>query len=102
MLPGGGFSKELKLAKANRYNRERRGTIMRFAALGDRKNPAVLFFHAMGVTGESSELAAKYLQERYFCILQTQANAYQSRHVPYSGRKQGRDRLRAGYVRDDL
>ena len=28
---------------------------MRFAALGDRKNPAVLFFHAMGVTGESSE-----------------------------------------------
>lgn len=75
---------------------------MRFAALGDRKNPAVLFFHAMGVAGESSELVAKYLQERYFCILQTQANAYQSRHVPYSGRKQGRDRLRAGYVRDDL
>ena len=75
---------------------------MRFAALGERKNPAVLFFHAMGVTGESSELVAKYLQERYFCILQTQANAYQSRHVPYSGRKQGRDRLRAGYVRDDL
>lgn len=34
---------------------------MRFAALGDRKNPAVLFFHAMGVTGESSELVAKYL-----------------------------------------
>ena len=53
---------------------------MRFATLGDRKNPAVLFFHAMGVMGESSELAAKYLQERYFCILQTQANAYQSRH----------------------
>lgn len=75
---------------------------MRFATLGDRKNPAVLFFHAMGVMGESSEPVAKYLQERYFCILQTQANDYQSRHVPYSGRKQGRDRLRAGYVRDDL
>lgn len=39
---------------------------MRFAALGERKNPAVLFFHAMGVMGESSELVAKYLQERYF------------------------------------
>lgn len=49
---------------------------MRFATLGDRKNPAVLFFHAMGVTGESSELVAKYLQERYFCILQTQATVY--------------------------
>jgi hypothetical protein len=102
MLPEGGFSKELKLAKANHHNRGRRGMIMGFAALGERKNPAVLFFHAMGVTGESSELVAKYLQERYFCILQTQANAYQSRHVPYSRQKQGRDRLRAGYVRDDL
>ena len=34
---------------------------MRFAALGERKNPTVLFFHAMGVMGESSELVAKYL-----------------------------------------
>lgn len=61
MLPEGGFSKESQLAKANHHNRGRRGIIMRFAALGDRKNPAVLFFHAMGVMGESSELVAKYL-----------------------------------------
>lgn len=51
MLPEGGFSKESQLAKANHHNRGRRGMIMRFAALGDRKNPAVLFFHAMGVNG---------------------------------------------------
>ena len=38
---------------------------------GDRRNPAVLFFHAMGVTGASSEPIARYLQDRYFCILPT-------------------------------
>ena len=42
---------------------------MLFETFGDKKNPAVLFFHAMGVTGESSEPVAKYLQDRYFCIL---------------------------------
>ena len=42
---------------------------MLFQTYGDRRNPAVLFFHAMGVTGESSEPVAKYLQDRYFCIL---------------------------------
>ena len=42
---------------------------MKFKTLGNRKDPAVLFFHAMGVTGESSEPVAKYLQDRYFCIL---------------------------------
>ena len=31
----------------------------------------MLFFHAMGVTGESSEPVANYLQDRYFCILPT-------------------------------
>ena len=31
----------------------------------------MLFFHAMGVTGESSQPVAEYLQERYFCILPT-------------------------------
>lgn len=41
---------------------------MRFAALGERKNPAVRFFHAMGVMGESSELVAKYLQEDIFAF----------------------------------
>ena len=44
---------------------------MKFKALGNRNHPAVLFFHAMGVTGESSEPVAKYLQDRYFCILPT-------------------------------
>ena len=31
--------------------------------------PLFCFFHAMGVTGESSEPVAQYLQNRYFCIL---------------------------------
>ena len=44
---------------------------MLFETLGDKKNPAVLFFHAMGVTGESSEPVARYLQDKYFCILPT-------------------------------
>ena len=44
---------------------------MRFKTFGNRNNPAVLFFHAMGVTGESSEPVAKYLQDKYFCILPT-------------------------------
>ena len=44
---------------------------MKFRTFGNPSNPAVLFFHAMGVTGESSEPVAKYLQGRYFCILPT-------------------------------
>ena len=44
---------------------------MLFRTLGNKENPAVLFFHAMGVTGDSSEPVAKYLQDRYFCILPT-------------------------------
>ena len=44
---------------------------MLFEALGDRQAPAVLFFHAMGVTGQSSEPVAKELQDRFFCILPT-------------------------------
>ena len=44
---------------------------MLFQTYGKRNHPAVLFFHAMGVTGESSEPVAKYLQDRYFCILPT-------------------------------
>lgn len=44
---------------------------MLFQTYGDRRNPAVLFFHAMGVTGLSSEPIARYLQDRYFCILPT-------------------------------
>ena len=44
---------------------------MRFETSGDRKNPAALFFHAMGVTGESSEPVAKHMQDKFFCILPT-------------------------------
>ena len=44
---------------------------MTFETFGEKTAPAVLFFHAMGVTGASSEPVAKYLQEKYFCILPT-------------------------------
>ena len=44
---------------------------MRFETLGEKQNGAVLFFHAMGVTGESSEPVARRLKDRYFCILPT-------------------------------
>ncbi len=44
---------------------------MLFQTLGNPTNPAVLFFHAMGVTGSSSEPVANYLKDRYFCILPT-------------------------------
>ena len=44
---------------------------MLFQTYGNRNHPAVLFFHAMGVTGASSEPVTNYLQDRYFCILPT-------------------------------
>lgn len=44
---------------------------MIFETMGRRSNPAVLFFHAMGVTGASSEPAANWLKDRYYCILPT-------------------------------
>ncbi len=44
---------------------------MIFKTLGNKQSPAVLFFHAMGVTGASSGPVAKYLKEKYFCILPT-------------------------------
>ena len=42
---------------------------MRFETSGDKRNPAVLFFHAMGVTGASSKPVAENLCDKYFCIL---------------------------------
>ncbi len=45
--------------------------MMLFETMGDPANPAVLFFHAMGVTGDSSRPVAAYLKDRYFCILPT-------------------------------
>ena len=44
---------------------------MRFETMGERGNPAILFFHAMGVVGESSEPVVRFLRERYFCVLPT-------------------------------
>lgn len=44
---------------------------MVFNTLGDRKKPAVLFFHAMGVTGESSIPVARFLENDYFVIIPT-------------------------------
>ena len=44
---------------------------MRFETLGDKTKPAVLFFHAMGVTGSSSRPVAEYLKENFYCILPT-------------------------------
>ena len=41
---------------------------MLFETKGKKGNPAILFFHAMGVTGESSGRVAEYLQDEYFCI----------------------------------
>ena len=44
---------------------------MTFETLGNKTNPAVLFFHAMGVTGASSEPIAEYLKDKFYCILPT-------------------------------
>ena len=44
---------------------------MQFETIGNSANPAILFFHAMGVTGASSRPVAEQLKNRYFCILPT-------------------------------
>lgn len=44
---------------------------MRFSTLGDPTNPTILFFHAMGVVGESSERVSKHLADRYYCVMPT-------------------------------
>ncbi len=44
---------------------------MRFETLGRPDSPAMLFFHAMGVTGASSERVARHLASRFFCIMPT-------------------------------
>ena len=36
------------------YTKIRRNMKMKFQTMGNKKNPVILFFHAMGVTGESS------------------------------------------------
>lgn len=44
---------------------------MLFETQGEKGNPVVLFFHAMGVTGRSSERVAEYLKNGYFCVMPT-------------------------------
>ena len=44
---------------------------MIFKTVGERGKPAILFFHAMGVTGDSSRPVADCLGQDYFCILPT-------------------------------
>ena len=53
---------------------------MQFKTLGDKENPTVLFFHAMGVTGDSSEPVAKYLQDKYLCIMPTSTVYCEGQH----------------------
>lgn len=44
---------------------------MLFDTKGEKGAPAILFFHAMGVTGRSSERVAECLKDKYFCIMPT-------------------------------
>ena len=44
---------------------------MIFKTIGDRSNPVILFFHAMGVTGESSMPVARKLAEKFYCVMPT-------------------------------
>ena len=44
---------------------------MIFRTVGNPANPAILFFHAMGVTGNSSLPVAEALKNDYYCILPT-------------------------------
>ena len=44
---------------------------MVFRTVGNPDNPAIIFFHAMGVTGDSSEHLSAFLDKKYFCIMPT-------------------------------
>ena len=44
---------------------------MIFNTAGKKTDPAILFFHAMGVTGDSSLPVAEYLRDHYYGILPT-------------------------------
>ena len=47
------------------------GDIMVFKTVGNKSNPVILFFHAMGVTGESSMPVAEKLAEKFYCVMPT-------------------------------
>ncbi len=44
---------------------------MIFETYGNKSNPTILFFHAMGVVGESSKPVIDYLKDKYYCITPT-------------------------------
>lgn len=44
---------------------------MIFKTIGGRSNPVILFFHAMGVTGESSMPISRKLAEKFYCVMPT-------------------------------
>ena len=44
---------------------------MVFKTIGDKSRPAILFFHAMGVTGDSSMPVAEELADKFYCIMPT-------------------------------
>ena len=44
---------------------------MVFKTVGNKSNPVILFFHAMGVTGESSMPVAEKLAEKFYCVMPT-------------------------------
>ena len=44
---------------------------MVFKTTGNKSNPVILFFHAMGVIGESSMPVAEKMAEKYYCIMPT-------------------------------
>ena len=45
--------------------------MMRFKTIGKKENPTILFFHAMGVIGQSSEPVIDYLKDQYYCVMPT-------------------------------
>ena len=44
---------------------------MVFKTIGDKSNPVILFFHAMGVTGESSMPVAEKMADEFYCVMPT-------------------------------
>lgn len=44
---------------------------MTFKTIGNKSAPVVLFFHAMGVTGESSMPVAEKMAEKFYCVMPT-------------------------------
>ena len=47
------------------------GGNMVFKTTGNKSNPVILFFHAMGVTRESSMPVAEKMAGKYYCVMST-------------------------------